>query len=101
LQTRRGELVAIARSDSSMPPGSVVMPIAYVEAADNILTNPKLDPFGKIPEYKFCAVRVRPGSVSDLEGSTYGAASEVASPGDASSGEASSGDAEIHHAENS
>jgi formate dehydrogenase major subunit len=29
-----------------------------VEAAANILTNPQLDPIGKIPEYKFCAVRI-------------------------------------------
>jgi hypothetical protein len=53
------------------------MPFAYVEAAANILTNPKLDPFGKIPEYKFCAVRVRAAAVTDLEGSTYGTASDV------------------------
>jgi formate dehydrogenase major subunit len=36
------------------------MPFCYVEAAANILTNPALDPFGKIPEFKYCAVRVRP-----------------------------------------
>jgi formate dehydrogenase major subunit len=78
LETRRGELVAIARRDSGMAPGTVFMPFAYVEAAANILTNPKLDPFGRIPEYKFCAVRVRPGATGDLEGSTYGTASEVA-----------------------
>ena len=77
LQTRRGELVAMARRDAGMAPGSVFMPFAYVEAAANILTNPKLDPFGKIPEFKFCAVRLRPASVDELEGSTYGAASEV------------------------
>jgi formate dehydrogenase major subunit len=32
--------------------------LAYVEAAANLLTNPKLDPFGKIPEFKFCAAQV-------------------------------------------
>jgi formate dehydrogenase major subunit len=36
----------------------VFIPFAYVEAAANLLTNPKLDPFGKIPEFKFCAARV-------------------------------------------
>jgi len=35
-----------------------VIPFAYVEAAANLLTNPKLDPFGKIPEFKFCAAKV-------------------------------------------
>ena len=33
------------------------LPFAYVEAAD-ILTNSALDPYGKIPEFKFSAVKV-------------------------------------------
>jgi formate dehydrogenase major subunit len=36
----------------------VFMPFCYAEAAVNLLTNPALDPFGKIPEFKFCAARV-------------------------------------------
>jgi formate dehydrogenase major subunit len=32
-----------------------------VEAAANLLTNPALDPFAKIPEFKFCAVKISPG----------------------------------------
>jgi formate dehydrogenase major subunit len=58
LETRRGSIVAHARRDPGMPKGSVFMPFCYVEAAANILTNPKLDPFGKIPEFKYCAARV-------------------------------------------
>ena len=38
--------------------GTIFIPFAYVEAAANILTNPQLDPIGKIPEYKYCAVRI-------------------------------------------
>jgi formate dehydrogenase major subunit len=38
----------------------VFVPFCYSEAAANVLTNPKLDPFGKIPEFKFCAARVEP-----------------------------------------
>ena len=41
-----------------MPDGVVFIPFAYVEAAANLLTNPALDPFGKIPEFKFCAAKV-------------------------------------------
>jgi len=41
-----------------VPDGVVFIPFAYVEAAANLLTNPKLDPFGKIPEFKFCAAKV-------------------------------------------
>jgi formate dehydrogenase major subunit len=35
----------------------VFLPFAYVEAAANILTNSAIDPYGKIPEFKFSAVR--------------------------------------------
>jgi formate dehydrogenase major subunit len=77
LETRRGRLTAIARRDTGMPRGSIFMPFAYVEAAANILTNPKLDPFGKIPEYKYCAVRLRPAAEEQLTESTYGAAAEL------------------------
>jgi formate dehydrogenase major subunit len=38
----------------------VLIPFAYVEAAANLLTNPKLDPFGKIPEFKYCAAKIEP-----------------------------------------
>jgi formate dehydrogenase major subunit len=78
LETRRGRVAAIARRDSGTPRGSVFMAFAYVEAAANILTNPKLDPFGKIPEFKYCAVRLAPASADELSASTYGAASELA-----------------------
>ena len=56
--TRRGMVELYARQDDAVPDGVVFIPFAYVEAAANLLTNPKLDPFGKIPEFKFCAARV-------------------------------------------
>ena len=56
--TRRGTIELKARSDSGVAPGQVFIPFCYAEAAANVLTNPQLDPFGKIPEYKFCAARV-------------------------------------------
>jgi formate dehydrogenase major subunit len=56
--TRRGDVTLIARADPAVPRGVVFMPFCYVEAAANLLTNPQLDPFGKIPEYKHCAARV-------------------------------------------
>jgi formate dehydrogenase major subunit len=58
--TRRGAVELVARADSAVPPGVVFIPFAYVEAAANLLTNPKLDPYGKIPEFKFCAARIEP-----------------------------------------
>jgi len=56
--TRRGVVELAARQDDAIPDGVVFIPFAFVEAAANLLTNPALDPFGKIPEFKFCAARV-------------------------------------------
>jgi formate dehydrogenase major subunit len=58
LTTRRGSVIVMARADRAVAPDMVFLPFAYVEAAANILTNPALDPYGKIPEFKFAAVRV-------------------------------------------
>ena len=58
--TRRGTIELEARADMAVPEGVVFIPFAYVEAAANLLTNPALDPFGKIPEFKYCAARVEP-----------------------------------------
>ncbi len=58
VSTRRGSIELAAREDDAIPDGVVFIPFAYVEAAANLLTNPALDPFGKIPEFKYCAARV-------------------------------------------
>ena len=56
--SRRGSIALSARADDGTPRGAVFIPFCYYEAAANLLTNPALDPFGKIPEFKYCAVRV-------------------------------------------
>ncbi|WGH77669.1 formate dehydrogenase subunit alpha [Jannaschia ovalis] len=58
LTTRRGTVTLMARADRAVAPDMVFLPFAFVEAAANLLTNPALDPYGKIPEFKFSAVRV-------------------------------------------
>ncbi len=58
LSTRRGSIQVMARADRAVSEGQVFMPFAYVEAAANVLTNSALDPVGKIPEFKFSAVRI-------------------------------------------
>jgi len=58
LTTKRGAITIMARADRAVAEDMVFLPFAFVEAAANILTNPALDPFGKIPEFKFSAVRV-------------------------------------------
>jgi formate dehydrogenase major subunit len=60
VETRRGAVTLTSRQDDAVPDGVVFIPFAYVEAAANLLTNPALDPFGKIPEFKFCAAKVEP-----------------------------------------
>jgi len=62
--SRRGSISLVARADDGTPQGAVFIPFCYYEAAANLLTNPVLDPFGKIPEFKYCAVRVGAGGVA-------------------------------------
>jgi formate dehydrogenase major subunit len=57
-KSRRGELRAYARPDAALKKGEVFIPFCYHEAAANLLTNEALDPFGKIPEFKFCAIKL-------------------------------------------
>jgi len=61
IASRRGEVVLYARADDSSPSGAIFVPFCYYEAAINRLTNAALDPFGKIPEFKYCAVKLTPG----------------------------------------
>jgi len=64
LTTKRGNIALMARSDRAVSEDMVFLPFAYVEAAANILTNSAIDPYGKIPEFKFSAVRVEAFSKS-------------------------------------
>ena len=59
--SRRGSISLFARADDGIARGSVFVPFAYYEAAANKLTNPVLDPVGKIPEFKYCAIKVSKG----------------------------------------
>ena len=73
--SRRGSISLYARADEGTPRGAVFIPFAFYEAAANLLTNPVLDPFGKIPEFKYCAVKVtkggeRPGNPGYGKGGT-------------------------------
>jgi formate dehydrogenase major subunit len=72
IESRRGKVVLYARADDSSPRGAVFVPFCYYEAAINKLTNAALDPFGKIPEFKYCAVRVALGGQVEQQGSFGG-----------------------------
>jgi len=64
VSSRRGSIeINVQVTDRSMP-GSVFIPFHFFEAAANRLTHSQLDPIGKIPEFKVCAVKVEPMSTS-------------------------------------
>lgn len=58
LASRRGQTGARARVTSSVRRGMVFMTFHFPESPVNVLTNPALDPAARIPELKYCAVRV-------------------------------------------
>ena len=71
IASRRGSVTLYARADEGTPRGAVFVPFCYYEAAINKLTNAALDPFAKIPEFKYCAVRATLGGAAPVQGS-YG-----------------------------
>ncbi len=56
--SRRGSITLTAQASRNLLPGNVFIPFHFREAAANVLTYDALDPYGKIPGFKFCAVRV-------------------------------------------
>ena len=67
VESRRGRVAIHVRRDDGTPRGAVFIPFAYYEAAANLMTNAALDPFGKIPEFKYCAVAIRRGGQPALK----------------------------------
>ncbi len=65
VETRRGTVEAVLRSDREVADGMVFMPFCFNESPANRLTNPQLDPYGKIPEFKFCAARIETASKAE------------------------------------
>jgi formate dehydrogenase major subunit len=59
ISTKRGSINIRVREDRSIPEGVIFIPFCYNEAAANLLTNSALDPFGKIPEFKYCAAKIQ------------------------------------------
>jgi formate dehydrogenase major subunit len=56
--SKRGQVTLRANLSDRECRGAVFIPFHFREAAANLLTLDELDPDGKIPEFKFCAVRV-------------------------------------------
>ncbi|MBL8343811.1 MAG: formate dehydrogenase subunit alpha [Rubrivivax sp.] len=72
VESRRGHVSLYARADEGTPAGAVFVAFCWYEAAANALTNPALDPVAKIPEFKYCAVRVQAGGEAPVVGSFGG-----------------------------
>jgi formate dehydrogenase major subunit len=60
VRSRRGEIELHVRVSSREARGNVFIPFHFREASANLLTIDAIDPVGKIPEFKFCAVAVEP-----------------------------------------
>ncbi len=56
--SRRGSIVLATRVSHREARGNCFIPFHFREAAANLLTIDEIDPMGKIPEFKFCAVRI-------------------------------------------
>lgn len=67
VSSRRGSVVLRASVTEKAAPGVVFVPFHYAEAAANTLTIDAVDPQAKIPEYKICAVKIEPATLSELE----------------------------------
>jgi len=75
--SRRGSIVLATRFSHRESRGSCFIPFHFREAAANLLTIDEIDPFGKIPEFKFCAVRVEPAAGPDRAESAREAAPQA------------------------
>ena len=69
--SRRGQVAIHVRRDDGTPHGAIFIPFAYYEAAANLMTHAALDPFGKIPEFKYCAVAIRRGGTPSTTGGFF------------------------------
>ena len=67
IQSRRGSITVATRADEHILEGVVMMPFSFNEAAANLITNEELDPFGKIPEFKFCAVNLKKADMGPIK----------------------------------
>jgi formate dehydrogenase major subunit len=77
IESRRGKVELYARADEGSPRGAVFVPFCYYEAAINRLTNAALDPFAKIPEFKYCAIRITAGGTAPVV-TSYGGGQALA-----------------------
>jgi formate dehydrogenase major subunit len=62
VSSRRGAIELNVLFSYAEAPGNCFIPFHFREAAANLLTIDEIDPFGKIPEFKFCAVKIEPAS---------------------------------------
>jgi formate dehydrogenase major subunit len=75
--SRRGTIVLATRFSYREGRGSCFIPFHFREAAANLLTIDEIDPLGKIPEFKFCAVRIESAGGSELAESAGEAAPQT------------------------
>ncbi len=57
--SRRGKIKTKAKISPKAVDGTLFIPFHFANAAANRLTNAKLDPVAKIPEFKVCAINIK------------------------------------------
>nr|MDA3790449.1 formate dehydrogenase subunit alpha [Desulfobacula sp.] len=62
VSSRRGKISAKLKVSSKAVDGTIFIPFHFAKAAANELTNAKLDPTAKIPEFKVCAIKIEPAT---------------------------------------
>jgi len=62
VSSRRGTIALEVKVSHNEARGNCFIPFHFREAAANLLTIDEIDPIGKIPEFKFCAVRIEPAA---------------------------------------
>jgi formate dehydrogenase major subunit len=72
ITSRRGSIELAAKLSHRDTPGTCFIPFHFREAAANVLTIDEIDPTGKIPEFKFCAVKVERAGPSEESGESAG-----------------------------
>ena len=72
ITSRRGSIELAAKLSHRDTPGTCFIPFHFREAAANVLTIDEIDPMGKIPEFKFCAVKVERAGPQEQFGESAG-----------------------------
>ena len=65
IRSRRGEIHAVSKLSEDIMRGVLFLPWHFPENSPNVLTSSQADPVSKMPEFKFCPVKIMKNSVTE------------------------------------